>query len=206
MKRSILSIFLLLGLLWAPVTVWAEQKLLFLGDSLTAGLGVDPAQAYPSLVEQELRNQGFKVQVINAGVSGSTSASGPARLKWYLQAKPDLLFLALGANDGLRGLDINEMKANLSAVVEAAQKAGVPVVIAGLRMPPNYGKEYTQAFHQAFFEVAERYQLPHLPKLLAGVAGRPPLNQADGIHPNAEGHRIIAAQVAQFIAPLLKKK
>lgn len=189
-------------LLWT-LPVWAATKILFLGDSLSAGLGVEKHQAFPALVETELKAQGFDVSVVNGGISGSTSASALSRLEWFLRAQPDLVFLALGANDGLRGLSVEEMKANLSGTIKRAQAAGVKVVLAGIRMPPNYGKEYTQSFHQAFYDLAKKHNLPHLPKLLKGVAGRPRLNQADGIHPNEAGHQIIAKQVASFLAQQL---
>jgi len=196
----VLFVFLVAG---ASVS-FGQTKILFLGDSLTAGFGVERAQAYPVLVEQQLTAKGHKVQVQNVSISGSTTASALGRLKWYLKSKPQALFLALGANDGLRGQSVEGMKKNLTACIQLAQQKGLTVYLAGMKMPPNYGKAYTQAFHNAFAEVAQTTQVPLLPFLLKGVAGRTELNQADGIHPNAEGHQKVAALVSDFLSTQLK--
>ena len=177
----------------------AGQSILFLGDSLTAGLGVEPEEAYPHLLGQMLVADGIEVRIVNGGQSGSTTASALGRLNWYARAKPDILFLALGANDGLRGLTIEEMGKNLDAVIAAAQARGMRVLLAGMELPPNYGPEYTEAFRRVYADLAERYRVPLLPFLLAGVGGSPSLNQADGIHPNAEGHQRIARHVLPFL-------
>ena len=182
----------------------AGQSILFLGDSLTAGLGVEPEEAYPHLVGQLLAADGIAVQIINGGQSGSTTASALSRLNWYARAKPDILFLALGANDGLRGLTIEEMGKNLEAVIIAAQGRGMRVLLAGMELPPNYGPEYTDAFRRVYADLADRYQIPLLPFLLAGVGGVATLNQADGIHPNAEGHQRIARHVLPFLKAHLR--
>jgi acyl-CoA thioesterase I len=206
----ILRIRLLLALLFLglPALSLAQPAdkftIVFLGDSLTEGLGLEESEAYPSLIAARLAADGRDdVEVINAGVSGATSASGLSRLQWYARAKPDLLLLALGANDGLRGLDINDMKANLAETIEFAQANGIKVALAGMLVPPNMGPDYTSAFAQVFPDLAAQYALPLLPFLLDGVAAVPELNQADGIHPNAAGAKIVANTVYSFLLPLL---
>ena len=170
-----------------------------LGDSLTEGLGVPRDAAYPALVEKKIKADGMNWQVINAGISGSTSASGPSRIKWQLKAKPDLVLLALGANDGLRGFKVKDMEKNLSDTIEIVQKEKVPLILAGMMMPPNYGAEYRKDFEQAFKRVAAKYKVPLLPFILEGVAGNPNLNQADGVHPNEKGQEIVADNVYKFL-------
>jgi len=180
---------------------WAERVILFLGDSLTAGLGVEAEQAYPRLLGEMLARDGISdVRIVNGGISGSTSAGALARLRWYQQIAPSILFLALGANDGLRGLTMEEMARNLNAVIEAAKARGMRVILAGMELPPNYGQEYTAAFRHVYHDLAARHGLPLIPFLLEGVGGVPALNQADGIHPNAEGHQ----RIARHVYPTLK--
>ncbi|OGH01656.1 MAG: hypothetical protein A2600_11865 [Candidatus Lambdaproteobacteria bacterium RIFOXYD1_FULL_56_27] len=193
----------LLGLFLAP-PAFGQTKVLLLGDSLTAGFGVDPAQAYPVLVEAALKAKGYSVVFTNASVSGSTTASALGRLRWYLKTKPDLLYLALGANDGLRGQSVEGMKENLAATIRLAQAQGIKVLLVGMKMPPNYGAAYTKAFGQVYPELAKEYQLPLLPFVLDGVAGKPELNQADGIHPNGQGHRQVAELVTGFFISNLR--
>ena len=175
-------------------------KVLFLGDSLSAGLGVEPEQAYPALIHDMLKEKGFQgVNIINGSISGSTTASAISRLKWFLKIKPDILVLALGANDGLRGLSTVEMARNLDNTIVLAKEKGIRVILAGMKIPPNYGSGYARAFYKVFLSLADKYKLPFIPFLLKDVAGKASLNQADGIHPNREGHRIIAATVLPFI-------
>lgn len=201
----------LLGLMltsMAPATMAAQADekftILFLGDSLTEGLGLDERENFPSLVARRFEVEGrTDVEVVNAGVSGSTSASGLSRLQWFARSEPDLLVLALGANDGLRGLDVNEMKKNLAATIEFAQANGIAVALTGMLVPPNMGPDYTSAFADVFPDLAMQYDLPLLPFLLEGVAAVPELNQADGIHPNVEGAKIVAETVYEFLLPLL---
>jgi acyl-CoA thioesterase-1 len=179
----------------------AERVVLFLGDSLTAGLGVEPEEAYPRLLGEMLTKDGVAdVRIVNGGVSGSTSASALSRLQWYDKIRPSVLFLALGANDGLRGLTVEEMGNNLAEVINAARKRGMSVLLAGMELPPNYGDEYTGSFRQVYRDLANRYGLTLIPFLLEGVGGVASLNQADGIHPNAEGHR----HIARHVYPVLK--
>jgi acyl-CoA thioesterase-1 len=176
----------------------------FLGDSLTAGYGLAAEEAFPALVEQRLASSGLPVRVVNAGVSGDTSAGGLARLDWLLAQKPAILFVCLGGNDGLRGLPLSATEANLRAIVEGARAAGARVVLAGMQIPPNYGPEYTAGFRALFPRLATEYDLTLVPFLLEGVAARPELNQRDGIHPNAEGQKIVARTVTQALEPLVR--
>ena len=200
--RFLLPIVLLALVVFSPACR-AEQVILFLGDSLTAGLGVEQEEAYPFLLGGMLRKDDIKdIRVINGGLSGSTSASAVARLKWYARVKPSLLFLALGANDGLRGLTLEEMEKNLDEVILSAQAKGMSVILAGMELPPNYGDVYTGAFRKVYTDLATRHQVPLIPFLLEGVGGVPALNQADGIHPNAEGHR----RIAQHVYPIVKQR
>lgn len=179
-------------------------RLLFIGDSLTAGLGVMPEQAYPALIQKRFDRQSpGSVQVINGGISGSTSAGAKSRLKWYLRAKPDILVLALGANDGLRGLPVDEMKKNLAEAIILARENQIRVLLCGMEVPPNYGPAYAADFRRVFGELADEYHLPLMPFLLKGVGGETHLNQADGIHPTAQGHEIIARHLFDYVKELL---
>jgi acyl-CoA thioesterase-1 len=177
-----------------------------LGDSLTAGLGLSPDEAYPALLQEKLRKAGYDWDVVNAGVSGDTSAAGLQRVDWALE-QPDvrILVLELGANDGLRGLAVDEMKKNLGAIIERAKAKRVAVLLAGMEAPPNFGPDYTVSFRQAYRDLARQYKVTLLPFLLDKVAGNAPLNQADGIHPNVEGERIVADTVWTVLQPMVKQ-
>ena len=179
--------------------------ILFLGDSLTAGLGVQEAEAYPALIEQKLKEKNLSFTVINAGISGDTTAGGLARLDWVLQKKIDVLVLALGANDGLRGLPVAQTKANLQSIIDRviARNSGVKIVIAGMQIPPNMGGDYGATFRAVFPELARANQAALVPYLLDGVGGNDGLNQADHIHPTAAGHRILTENVWRVLEPLL---
>jgi acyl-CoA thioesterase I len=178
--------------------------ILFLGDSLTEGLGLEPEQAFPSLIDERLKAEGYNnISIINAGISGSTSASALERMQWYVRSRPDLVILSLGANDGLRGLDVQNMKINLAKTIEFAQSNDIQVALTGMLTPPNMGEEYTTSFAQVFPDLASEYNLDFMPFLLQDVAGIPELNQADGIHPNPEGSRIVADHVYNFLLPLI---
>ena len=182
-----------------------ELKILALGDSLTEGFGVEKEEAYPYLLEQALMEKGYtQIRVINAGISGSTSASAVSRLKWYLRAKPKIMILALGANDGLRGLSVENMKKNLGSVIELAQSKNIRILLAGMQMPLNYGKSYTDSFKKAYFELAEQYNIGIIPFLLKDVGAIPEHNLEDGIHPNQEGHRILTRNVMEHLLPILE--
>ena len=177
----------------------SAQTILFLGDSLTEGYQLAKEEAYPALVEKELKKTKPSVKVINGGVSGATSASGPKRLAWYLKAKPDIIVLALGANDGLRGTKINETEKNLSLVIEKSQTAGIKVILAGMKMPTNYGEPYRSEFESLFPKLAKKYSIKLIPFMLEGVATKSDLNLPDGIHPNAKGHKIMAKTMLKHL-------
>lgn len=196
---------LLLSLIFSLVAGAADAvpKIIFVGDSLTEGYGVAKDKAYPSLIQKKLRAQNLKYQVINAGISGSTSASAKSRVEWQLKAKPYMIVIALGANDGLRGLPVKSMEENLDQAVAAAKAAGVKVVLAGMKVPPNYGADYARDFESAFRRVADKNKVPLLPFILEGVGGRPELNQGDGIHPTEKGQEIVAETVFKAIKGLL---
>lgn len=182
--------------------------ILFLGDSLTAGLGVREEQAYPALIQEKIRAKNLPFEVINAGVSGDTTAGGLARLDWVLQKKVDLLVLALGANDGLRGLPVAQMKTNLQIIIDRvrAKNPAVKIVIAGMRIPPNLGSEYASSFAAVFADLAKQNQAALVPFLLEGVGGHIDLNQPDQIHPTAAGQKIVAENVWRVLEPLLGAK
>jgi acyl-CoA thioesterase I len=182
-----------------------DHVIVALGDSLTAGLGVGADEAYPALLESRLRREGFTYRVVNAGVSGDTSAGGLRRIDWALRLSPAIVIVALGANDGLRGQSPGALRDNLTRIVERARAAGARVLIAGMRVPPNYGDDYTRAFAAVYPAVARATGAPLAPFLLEGVAGDPRLNQPDGIHPTAEGQRRIAERLWPYLKPLLEK-
>ena len=179
-------------------------KIFCLGDSLTAGYGVAEEFNYPTrlqrIYDQERPGQ---IKVINAGVSGSTTTGAYDRLKFALRAKPDIVVLALGANDGLRGKDLPQVKKNLIKTIELAQENKIQVLLVGMKIPPNYGKAYSEAFEAIYPELARRYKLALVPFMLEGVAGRPELNQPDGIHPLAEGYQPVTQLIHRALAPLL---
>lgn len=205
-KRARAALLLLAALPLAfAAAASAETVVLALGDSLTEGYGVEPEAAWPKRLEERLRADGADVRVINAGISGSTTASAVSRLRWQLRAKPDLLVLALGGNDGLRGLDLEETEQNLADAIELAKEQGVRVLLAGMKIPPNYGSDYTQRFEALFPALARRYDVALIPFLLEGVAARPEMNLPDGIHPNAAGHRRVAETVEELLRPLLEE-
>ena len=184
----------------------AERVIAVLGDSLTAGLGVAPDEAYPALLEARLRREGYDYRVVNAGVSGDTSSGGLRRVDWVLRLQPEVVIVALGANDGLRGQPLPQLHANLVAIVQKVLRAGARVLLAGMRVPPNYGAAYTREFAAVFPEVAKRLSVPLVPFLLEGVAAEVRFNQGDGIHPNAEGQQRIAEHLWPHVRPLLVKR
>jgi len=177
--------------------------ILALGDSLTAGLGLAQSQAWPTLVQAKLKAAGHRHRVVNAGVSGDTSAGGLARLDWQLSQKPAIVVLELGGNDGLRGLPVAHTRDNLAKTIQRCQAAGATVLLAGMQIPPNMGPDYTAAFRELFPSLAEEFKVPLIPFLLEGVAGDIKLNQRDGIHPTAEGQAIVAETVWKSLQPLL---
>lgn len=186
----------------APPPAEEEDAVLvvFLGDSLTAGFGLDEEQAFPAILERRLEAEGLSVRVVNAGVSGDTTAGGLSRLGWLLRQEPDVLVVSLGGNDGLRALDVEMSESNLRRIVEQARDAGARVLLTGMLAPPNYGPDYTERFREIYPRLAEELGVPLVPFLLAGVAAVPELNQSDGIHPTAEGQE----RVADVVEPYLK--
>jgi acyl-CoA thioesterase-1 len=184
----------------------AEQyRILFLGNSITAGYGIDPGKAFPALIQERLDEEGLPFVAVNAGQSGETTAGGLRRLDWLLRQPVDVLVLELGANDGLRGLPVGGTRANLQAIISRTREAhpDVRIVLAGMQLPPNLGRSYTRRFRNLFFEVAEEEGAALIPFILEDVAGVSRLNQADGIHPTAAGHRIIADTVWETLYPIL---
>lgn len=188
-----------------PQPSTSRPKIVVLGDSLTAGLGlVAETQSFPARLQEKLKAAGYDWEVANAGVSGDTSAAGLQRLDWALeQGNVRILILELGANDGLRGLPVSEMKKNLAAIIERAQQKQIAVLLAGMEAPPNYGPEYVVSFRQVYRDLAKQYNVTLLPFLLDKVAGVPALNQADGIHPNVQGAAIVADNVWTVLKPMV---
>src|SRR5688572_32438045 len=188
-----------------PERLAAPRRIVFLGDSLTAGLGLPREQATPSLIQERLSAAGYDYEVVNAGVSGDTSAGGLSRLDWSLDGDVEVLVIELGANDGLRGLPVPQMKRNLDDIITRAKARDITVILTGMEAPPNYGPLYTAEFRKAFRDLADDHDVIFVPFYLAGVAGTASLNQRDGIHPNAEGSRIIAGMIWQNLEPVLDK-
>jgi len=186
----------------SPATA-ADHVIVAFGDSLTAGLGVKPEQSYPARLEARLRSAGYGYRVVNAGVSGDTTAGGLRRVDWALRSKPDIVIVALGANDALRALDLDSVRANLDAIVASFQKAGVRVLLVGMEVPPNYGARYAADFRAIYADIARKRAVPFMPFLLDGVAGNPALNQMDGIHPTADGYAVIVDRLWPHLQPLL---
>lgn len=182
-----------------------ERIIVAFGNSLTAGLGVTPADSYPAQLQEKLVLAGYRYRVINAGVSGDTTAGALRRLDWVLKSKPEIVIIELGANDGLRGLDLKETRANLEQIVQRVLAAGAIVVLAGMKLPPNYGPEYTRAFQNIYTDIAKAYNVAVFPFFLEGVATKTNLNQADGIHPTGAGYTIVVTNLWPIVEPLLKK-
>jgi acyl-CoA thioesterase-1 len=191
----------------APATSTASRpRIAVLGDSLTAGLGVAKTAAFPALLQARLDSAGLDFEVVNAGVSGDTSAGGLARLDWALDGDVRILIVALGGNDGLRGLPAEELQGNLAQIIERAQARGITVVLAGMEAPPNYGRDYIVSFHKVYPALASKYSVALVPFLLQGVAGDETLNQRDGIHPTAAGARIVADNVWAILKPIAEAR
>ena len=182
-----------------------RPRIVAFGDSLTAGFGVSPAQSYPMQLQKRLEALGYSYQVVNAGVSGETTAGGLRRVPWILAGKPYMVILEFGGNDGLRGLSLPETSSHLDAIIRRFKDAHVPILLVGMKLPPNYGAEYTDRFEAMYRELATTHALPLLPFLLEGVGGEKTLNQGDGIHPTAEGYRIVVENVLKSLLPILIK-
>lgn len=195
MRAKFLSLFILTFSLHA----FSQEKIVFIGDSLTEGYGVEKQYAYPSLIQKLIDKDKLNYKVINGGISGSTTASGMSRMKWFIKTKMKIVVLALGANDGLRGIKVEESEKNLSETIEFAQKNKVKVILAGVQIPPNYGKEYTEKFKSIYPKLAKKYNVPLIPFIIEGVAGKREFNISDGIHPNKEGHKIVSQTVYKVL-------
>lgn len=203
---------LLAALLFAgsPAGAAPEQPgtIICFGDSLTAGYGLDPDQAWPALIEEKIRAKDWPFRVVNAGLSGETTAAGARRVNWILRQPVAVFILALGGNDGLRGIPTEETERNLQAIIDAVRRRHpeAAIILAGMEAPPNMGPDFTRAFRALFPRLAERNALPLIPFLLAGVAAEPALNQPDGIHPNAEGQRRVADNVWAVLERVLQRR
>ncbi len=196
MKKILLISFFIFSL-----SVWAKTKtLVIIGDSLTEGYGVARESAFPAVLQEKIKNQW---KVINSGISGATTASAKGRVNWVLKSKPDLVMLILGANDGLRGLKVSESKKHLEEAIQILKQNKIKTILGGLYMPPNYGKDYSSQFKSMYADLSKKHNLPLVPFILDQVAGDPKYNLADGIHPNEEGHKIIANKVYESIKEYL---
>jgi acyl-CoA thioesterase-1 len=183
-----------------------EKVLVFFGNSLTAGMGLDPRESFPALIQNKLDSLNMNYSVVNAGLSGETTSGGNSRVDWVLNQKPDVFVLELGANDGLRGIPLDETRRNLQSIIDKVRNKNpeVTIVLVGMQIPPNMGPEYTSEFRKIFPELAGENSLALIPFLLEGVAGNPELNQRDGIHPTAEGQKIVAENVWKVLKDVLQ--
>lgn len=182
------------------------KTVLFLGNSITAGYGVDPSQAYPAIIQSKIDARGWRFRVINAGQSGDTSAGGLSRLEWLLKNRIDVLVIELGGNDGLRGLPVENTKANLQAIIDRTRQRypQVRIIIAGMKVPPNWGGDYGRRFEAMFAELAKKNKAALVPFILEGIGGVRNLNLPDAIHPTPEGHKLVAANVWKVLEPVMK--
>jgi len=203
--RSILAIILLFSLTSVQAQSSEQKRILFFGDSITAGLGVDKGQAFPALIQQKVDSAGLNYEVINGGLSGETSAGGLRRIDWVLQRTIDVFILELGGNDGLRGIELSSTKDNLQKIIEKVQQKypDVKIILAGMQVPPNLGQEYTSEFENMYPELADENDLPLIPMILDKIGGNENLIQGDGIHPTPEGHQVIAENVWDKLEPRL---
>ena len=185
-----------------PQAHW--PRIVAFGDSLTAGYGLSSDESYPAILQERLINANYHYKVINAGVSGDTTAGGLRRLDWVLKSRPTIVILVLGGNDGLRGLPLDDTYANLEKIIQRLKSEGVTILLAGMKIPPNYGENYTSEFSTMYQKLAEDYDVTFMPFFLEDVAMRPHLTQADGIHPTAEGYQIIVDNLLESLVPLLE--
>lgn len=199
------TILLFFSIFFTTVSAQEKDTILFFGDSITAGYGIDPNQAFPALIQEKIDSLGLPYNVVNAGLSGETSAGGLRRVDWVMQQEVDIFVLELGGNDGLRGIDPENTKKNLAGIIEKVRAADpdVKILLTGMEAPPNLGQAYTSQFRQVFRDVSRQKNVKFLPFILEGVAGNPELNLPDGIHPTAEGHQILAENVWGSLRPML---
>lgn len=201
--RSLLCLYI--ALLCSFSSPKEKKTIIFFGDSLTAGMGLSKEQAFPSIIESLLIEKGNDVEVINAGLSGETSAGGLSRVDWILRKPVDIFVLELGSNDALRGLPLDQTKQNLQGIIDKVRKKypQTEIIIAGMMAPPNLGSQYTKEFRDVFASIAQENELILIPFLLLDVAGHADLNLPDGIHPNIEGHKIVANTILKYFDQLL---
>ena len=181
-----------------------KPRVVFLGDSLTAGLGVERDEAYPAIVTNILAKEGVDIDPVNAGVSGDTTAGGLRRLDWLLKQKPDVIVVGLGGNDGLRGIDLRDSENNIRQIIEKSRAAGTQVLLLGMLIPPNYGPDYTKQFGEIYPKLAKEMNVPLVPFLLKDVGGEAKYNQRDGIHPTPQGHELVAKNVAPHLREVVR--
>ena len=219
MRNILINLFLISGYVLAGLliilgktenimaTQIKQEKLvvLALGDSLTAGFGVDEEYSFPSRIQVKIDDENLGYKIVNAGISGDTTAGGVRRINWLMKHKPQVVILALGANDGLRGLSVDEMRSNLEAMIRISHENNARVLLAGMKALPNYGKDYVEKFESVYPELAKKYELVYLPFLLEGVAGVREHTRPDGLHPTASGYKIVADLVWQYLQPMLKQ-
>lgn len=207
MKIFKVTLFLVLAFIFTIPGAWAvqQQTILFFGDSITAGYGLDEEVAFPAKIQEKLDENGHAYTVVNAGLSGETSAGGVRRVDWVLQQHVDIFVLELGGNDGLRGIDPADTKRNLQSIIDKVEEKypEAAILLAGMEAPPNMGSDYTEAFRSIFFELADENDVYFMPFILEGVAGDPELNLPDGIHPTEEGHAIIAKNLWEMLQDIL---
>ena len=205
-KLPIFSILTFILTFWLSPNNQEKKKIIFFGDSITAGYGISLEEAFPNLIQKKIDSLGLNYEVVNAGLSGEASAGGLDRIDWILQGKPDIFVLELGGNDGLRGLSIQETEANLKAMIDKVRQAkpSTKILLAGMQIPPNLGQEYTESFRKVFAKVAKDKKVDLIPFLLENVGGEEDLNQSDGIHPNSAGHKIVAETVWRYLEKYVK--
>ena len=203
---SIIPFLIWVLFFFSPVPlVWGGPSpvILAFGDSLTAGFGVPDSENYPSRLQRIISQNGYPHQVINGGVSGDTTAGGVRRIRWLMKQKPKIVILELGANDGLRGLSLEEMESNLEQIIGVCKEGGAKILLTGMKIPPNYGEEYTVGFEQIYTRLAEKHQLSLVPFFLEGVAGKREYTRPDGIHPLGPGYAVVAQTVWEYLRPLI---
>lgn len=208
MKQFSIIVLLVLGSLHLALAQSSEtRKVLFFGDSITAGYGLENGQAFPALIQQKIDSLGWNYEVVNAGLSGETSAGGLRRVDWILRQDVDVFVLELGGNDGLRGIDLRSTKTNLQAIIDKVRETSpeTKIILAGMQVPPNLGQDYTSQFREMYPELARNNDVTLIPFILEGVGGNPEYNQGDGIHPNAKGHKILAENTWKVLEPMLQE-
>lgn len=207
MKRLLL-LFVTLFTVFFSAAAQDTPRILFFGDSITAGYGIEEKQAYPALIQQRIDSLNWSYKVVNGGLSGETSAGGLRRIDWMLRQPVDVFVLELGGNDGLRGIDLDVTKSNLQKIIDKVESAypKAPIVLAGMQVPPNLGPDYTEKFKEMYPDLAKENGVKLIPFLLKGVGGDEELNQSDGIHPTAKGHEVLAQNTWQVLKPTLQKE